>query len=52
MGEIPRLPLFRVKLWCAVAILTSASIHLFGEVSQTPSAQTTASPPQQVSVCF
>jgi tetratricopeptide (TPR) repeat protein len=49
MGEIPRLPLFRVKLWCGVAILTSASIHLFGEVSQTPSAQTTASPPQQVS---
>src|SRR5271168_1973822 len=49
MGEIPSLPLFNVKLWCAVAILTSAGIHLFAEVSQTPSAQTTASPPQQVS---
>jgi tetratricopeptide (TPR) repeat protein len=49
MGEIPSLPLFKVKLWCVVAILTSASIHLSGEVSQTPSAQTTAGPPQQVS---
>lgn len=49
MGEIPSLPFFNVKLWCAVAILTSASIHLSGEVSETPSAQNTASPPQQVS---
>ena len=49
MGEIPNLPFYGVKLWFAVAILTSASVPLFGEVSQTPSAQTAAGPPQQVS---
>jgi tetratricopeptide (TPR) repeat protein len=49
MGEIPRLAFFGVKLWCAVAILTSASVRLLGEVPQTPSAQTTAAPSQEVS---
>jgi len=49
MGEIPRLAFFGVKLWCAVAILTSASVRLVGEVPQTPSAQTTAATPQEVS---
>jgi tetratricopeptide (TPR) repeat protein len=49
MGEIPSLPFLSVKLSCAVAILTSASICLFGEVPQTPSARTAAGPPQQVS---
>jgi tetratricopeptide (TPR) repeat protein len=47
MGEIPSLPFFRVKLWFSVAILTSASVRLFGEVPQTPSGQTTASAAQQ-----
>ncbi len=47
MGEIPSLPFLSVKLWCAVAILTSASVSLFGEVSQTP--QTAAGPRHQVS---
>ncbi len=49
MGEIPRLSFFGVKLWCAVAILTTASVRLLGAVPQTPSAQTTAAPPQEVS---
>jgi tetratricopeptide (TPR) repeat protein len=49
MGEIPRLPFFGVKLWCAVAILTSASVRVLGEVPQTPSAQTTTASPQEVS---
>jgi tetratricopeptide (TPR) repeat protein len=49
MGEIPRLAFFGVKLWCAVAILTSASVRLLGEVPQTPSAQTTAATAQEVS---
>ena len=49
MGEIPRLAFFSVKLWCAVAILTSTSVRLLGEVPQTPSAQTTAATPQEVS---
>jgi tetratricopeptide (TPR) repeat protein len=49
MGEIPRLAFFGVKLWCAVAILTSTSVRLLGEVPQTPSAQTTAATPQEVS---
>ena len=44
MGEIPSLPFFSVKLWCAVSILTSASVCLFGEVPQTASAQTAAGP--------
>jgi tetratricopeptide (TPR) repeat protein len=38
-----------VKLWFAVAIFTTASVRLLGAVSQTPSAQTTAGPSQQVS---
>jgi tetratricopeptide (TPR) repeat protein len=49
MGEIPRLAFFSVKLWCAVAILTSTSVRLLGEVPQTPSAQTTAATAQEVS---
>jgi tetratricopeptide (TPR) repeat protein len=49
MGEIPSLPFLSVRLWCAVVILASASVPLFGEVSETPSGQTTAGPPQQVS---
>jgi tetratricopeptide (TPR) repeat protein len=49
MGEIPSLPFFGGKHRCAVAILTLASVRLFGEVPQSPSAQTTAAPPQQVS---
>jgi tetratricopeptide (TPR) repeat protein len=49
MGEIPSLPFFGVKHWCAIAILALASVRLFGEVPQSPSAQTTAAPPQQVS---
>jgi len=49
MGEIPRLAFFGVKLWCAVAILTSASVRLLGAVPQTPSAQTTAATAQEVS---
>jgi tetratricopeptide (TPR) repeat protein len=50
MGEIPSPRFFSVKHWCAVAIITSASVRLFGEVSQTPSTQASAGPPQQVSV--
>ena len=49
MGEIPSLPFLSVKRWFAFAILASASVRLFGEVSQTPSAQTPADPPKQVS---
>jgi tetratricopeptide (TPR) repeat protein len=50
MGEIPSLPFFSAKLWCAVAILTSASVCLFAEVPQSASAQTAVGPVQQVSV--
>jgi tetratricopeptide (TPR) repeat protein len=50
MGEIPSFPFFSAKLWCAVAIVTSASVPLFGEVPQTAPAQATAGSPQQVSV--
>jgi tetratricopeptide (TPR) repeat protein len=49
MGENPSLPFFRVKRWFAFAILATASVRLFGEVSQAPSAQTPANPPKQVS---
>jgi tetratricopeptide (TPR) repeat protein len=50
MGEIPSLRSLSLKLCCAVAILASASVAVFGEEFQSPSAQTTAGPPQQVSV--
>ena len=49
MGEIPSMPFFGVKLWFAVAVLASIPLRLFGGVSQTPSAQSTNSPPQQAS---
>jgi tetratricopeptide (TPR) repeat protein len=49
MGEIPSLPFFNAKLWCAVALLTSATVSLFAEVPQTSSGQNTAGPPQQMS---
>ena len=49
MGEIPSLPTFRVKRWFAFAILASASIRMFGEVPQTPSAQNPVNPPKQTS---
>ena len=47
MGEIPGGPLFRVKLWFAVALLTSATLSL--SVGQVTSAPPPASPPQKVS---
>ena len=46
MGEIPSLPFFNVKRWFAFAILASASVRLFGEAYQTPSAQTSVEPPK------
>ncbi len=49
MGEIPKLPFFPVKRWLVVAVLTSTSVRLFGEVPQTPSAQTAAASSQQAS---
>jgi tetratricopeptide (TPR) repeat protein len=47
MGEIPGGPLFPVKLWFAVALLTSATVRL--SVGQVTSAPPSASPPQKVS---
>ena len=47
MGEIPSGPLFSVKLWFAVALLTSAPVRIF--VGQVTSAPPPVSPPQKVS---
>jgi tetratricopeptide (TPR) repeat protein len=47
MGEIPSGPLFSVKLWLAVALLTSAAVRI--SVGQVTSAPPPASPPQKVS---
>ena len=45
MGEIPSGPLFSVKLWFAVALLTSVGIS----VGQVTSAPPPVSPPQKIS---
>jgi tetratricopeptide (TPR) repeat protein len=47
MGEIPSGPLFSVKLWFAVGLLTSATVRI--SVGQVTSAPPPASPPQKVS---
>ena len=47
MGEIPSRPLFRVKLWFAVAILAFTTAGLCA--GQPPAAQTTNSPPKNTS---
>ena len=47
MGEIPSGPLFSVKVWFAVALLTSATVRI--SVGQITSAPPPASPPQKVS---
>jgi tetratricopeptide (TPR) repeat protein len=47
MGEIPSGPLFSVKLWFAVCLLTSATVRI--SVGQVTSAPPPASPPQKVS---
>ena len=47
MGEIPSGPLFSVKLWFAVALLTSATVRI--SVGQVTSAPSPASSPQKVS---
>ena len=47
MGEIPSGPLFSVKLWFAVALLTSATLRM--SVGQVTSAPPLVSPPQKVS---
>jgi tetratricopeptide (TPR) repeat protein len=47
MGEIPSGPLFSVKLWFAVALLTAATVRI--SVGQVTSAPPPASPPQKVS---
>jgi tetratricopeptide (TPR) repeat protein len=47
MGEIPSGPLFSVKLWFAVALLTSVTVQI--SVGQVTSAPPPASPPQKVS---
>lgn len=47
MGEIPSGPLFSVKLWFAVALLTSATLRI--SVAQVTSAPPPVSPPQKVS---
>jgi tetratricopeptide (TPR) repeat protein len=47
MGEIPSGPLFSVKLWFAVALLTSATVRI--SVGQVTSAPAPASAPQKVS---
>jgi tetratricopeptide (TPR) repeat protein len=47
MGEIPSGPLFSVKLWLAVTLLTSASVPIFA--GQLTSAPPQASPPQEIS---
>ncbi len=49
MGEIPSLPFLSMRRWFAFAILASASVRLFGEVSQTPSTQTAVDIPKQAS---
>jgi tetratricopeptide (TPR) repeat protein len=48
MGEIPNRPLFSVKLWFTIAVVTSATVCVFG--AQVPSAQTASSPAPQASV--
>jgi tetratricopeptide (TPR) repeat protein len=40
MGEIPNIPFFRLTLCFAVAVLTTATVPLFGRVPQATSAQT------------
>ena len=47
MGEIPRDPLFSVKLWFAIALLASATVRISAE--QVISAPPPVSPPQKVS---
>jgi tetratricopeptide (TPR) repeat protein len=50
MGEIPSMPLSRVKLWFGVVVVASVAIRAFGAMPQVPSTQTVTTPSQQVSV--
>jgi len=47
MGEIPSIPFFRLRLCFAVAVLSAATVPLFGRMPQAPASQTAENSTQQ-----
>jgi len=46
MGEIPRIPFFRLRLCLAAAVFTTVTVPLFGRMPQAASTQTAVNPTQ------